>query len=203
MKSSPKKKTEMNPEFQLTDEELISRFQAGDEGAFEEIVNRYADRLLKFAYRFVLDREEAEDIVQDTFLKVYQNRHAYREIAKFSTWIYTITGNLAKTILRKRKNRKMFPFSRTTSEDNDKEIEYPSTERPPDTKLAGEIEEQIIQRAIIKLPEHFRTVIILRDIQDLSYEEISNIIDAPLRTVKSRINRARLRLQEELEHLRR
>ncbi|HPC35204.1 MAG TPA: sigma-70 family RNA polymerase sigma factor [Candidatus Marinimicrobia bacterium] len=193
----------MDSEFQLTDEELISRFQAGDEGAFEEIVNRYADRLLNFAYRFVLDREEAEDIVQDTFLKVYQNRHAYREIAKFSTWIYTITGNLAKTILRKRRNRKLFPFSRTVSEDENKEVEYPSTERLPDTKLEGEIEERMIQQAIIKLPEHFRTVIILRDIQDLSYEEISNIIDAPLGTVKSRINRARLRLQEELEHLRR
>jgi RNA polymerase sigma-70 factor (ECF subfamily) len=120
----------MNEKFQLTDEELIGRFQAGDEGAFEEIVNRYADRLLNFAYRFVLDREEAEDIVQDTFLKVYQNRHAYKEIAKFSTWIYTITGNLAKTILRKRRNRKLFFFSRNrTPEDRDKEMEFPSTER--------------------------------------------------------------------------
>ncbi|MFH1212571.1 MAG: sigma-70 family RNA polymerase sigma factor [Candidatus Neomarinimicrobiota bacterium] len=192
----------MNEKYQFSDEELISRFQSGDEGAFEEIVNRYADRLMNFAYRFVLDREEAEDIVQDTFLKVYQNRHAYKEIAKFSTWIYTITGNLAKTILRKRRNRKMFYFSRAVPEDHDKEIEFPSTERLPDSKLEGKIEEQMIQRAIVKLPEHFRTVIILRDIQDLSYEEISNIIDAPLGTVKSRINRARLRLQDELKHLR-
>jgi len=196
------RETAMDSKYKFTDEELIGRFQAGDEGAFEEIVNRYADRLLNFAYRFVLDREEAEDIVQDTFLKVYQNRHAYKEIAKFSTWIYTITGNLAKTILRKLRNRKLFFFSRMVPEDNNKEMEFPSTERQPDSTLGGKIEEQMIQRAIIKLPEHFRTVIILRDIQDLSYEEISNIIDAPLGTVKSRINRARLRLQEELEHLR-
>lgn len=191
----------MGNRFKLTDEELIRRFQAGDEAAFEEIVYRYSDRLMNFAYRFVLNREESEDIVQDTFLKVYQNRHAYREIAKFSTWIYTITGNLAKTVLRKRRNRKLFFFSRLGPEDKD--MDFPSKDRKPENKIEGQFDERIIQRAIKKLPEHFRTVIILRDIQELSYEEISNIINAPLGTVKSRINRARLRLQEDLKHLKR
>ncbi|MBL7136396.1 MAG: sigma-70 family RNA polymerase sigma factor [Candidatus Marinimicrobia bacterium] len=191
----------MGNRFKLTDEELIRRFQAGDEAAFEEIVYRYSDRLMNFAYRFVLNREESEDIVQDTFLKVYQNRHAYREIAKFSTWIYTITGNLAKTVLRKRRNRKLFFFSRLGPEDKD--MDFPSKDRKPENKIEGQFDERIIQRAIKKLPEHFRTAIILRDIQELSYEEISNIINAPLGTVKSRINRARLRLQEELKHLKR
>ncbi len=190
----------MEDRFKITDEELIQRFQAGEEEAFEEIVHRYANRLMNFAYRFVLDREEAEDIVQDTFLKVYQNRHAYREIAKFSTWIYTITGNLAKTILRKRRSRKLTYFSRMAPEE--KEIDFPSTEHPPHDNLERQVEAQLIQKAVVNLPEHFRTVIILRDIQELSYEEISNIIAAPLGTVKSRINRARLRLQEELEQLR-
>jgi len=191
----------MGNRFKLTDEELIRRFQAGDEAAFEEIVYRYSDRLMNFAYRFVLNREESEDIVQDTFLKVYQNRHAYREIAKFSTWIYTITGNLAKTVLRKRRNRKLFFFSKLGPEDKD--MDFPSKDRKPENKIEGQFDERIIQRAIKKLPEHFRTAIILRDIQELSYEEISNIINAPLGTVKSRINRARLRLQEELKHLKR
>lgn len=190
----------MDERYKISDEELIQRFQAGEEEAFEEIVNRYANRLLNFAYRFVYDREEAEDIVQDTFLKVYQNRHAYREIAKFSTWIYTITGNLAKTILRKRRSRKLSNFSQLTAEE--KELDFPDRSQPPSSQLEQAVEERLIQRAILNLPEHFRTVIILRDIQDLSYEEISNIIGAPLGTVKSRINRARLRLQEELEHLR-
>lgn len=191
----------MGNRFKLTDEELIRRFQAGDEAAFEEIVYRYSDRLMNFAYRFVLNREESEDIVQDTFLKVYQNRHAYREIAKFSTWIYTITGNLAKTVLRKRRNRKLFFFSRLGPEYKD--MDFPSKDRKPENKIEGQFDERIIQRAIKKLPEHFRTAIILRDIQELSYEEISNIINAPLGTVKSRINRARLRLQEDLKHLKR
>jgi len=189
----------MKNRFKLTDEELIRRFQAGDEEAFEEIVYRYSDRLMNFAYRFVLDKEESEDIVQDTFLKVYQNRHAYREIAKFSTWIYTITGNLAKTVLRKRRNRKMFFFSRMGPEKKD--MDFPSKDRNTENKVERQFDERIIQRAIQKLPEHFRTAIILRDIQELSYEEISNIINAPLGTVKSRINRARLRLQEELKQL--
>ncbi len=190
----------MKESFKVTDEELIRRFQAGDETAFEEIVNRYKNRLMNFAYRFVLDREEAEDIVQDTFLKVYQNRYAYKEIAKFSTWIYTITANLAKTILRKRRNRKMFFFSRLGPEDKD--MDFPSNERDTQSKIEGKFNEQTIQKAIIKLPEHFRTAIILRDIQELSYEEISNIINAPLGTVKSRINRARLKLQEDLQEMR-
>ncbi len=190
----------MKNSFKVTDEELIRRFQAGDEAAFEEIVGRYKNRLMNFAYRFVLDREEAEDIVQDTFLKVYQNRYAYKEIAKFSTWIYTITANLAKTILRKQRNRKLFYFSRLGPEDKD--MDFPSKELSAHSKMEGKFDEQTIQRAIVKLPEHFRTAIILRDIQELSYEEISNIINAPLGTVKSRINRARLKLQEELMELR-
>jgi len=190
----------MKESFKVTDEQLIRRFQAGDETAFEEIVNRYKNRLMNFAYRFVLDREEAEDIVQDTFLKVYQNRYAYKEIAKFSTWIYTITANLAKTILRKRRNRKMFSFSRLGPEDKD--MDFPSHEQDTQSKIEGKFDEQAIQKAIVKLPEHFRTAIILRDIQELSYEEISNIINAPLGTVKSRINRARLKLQEDLQKMR-
>jgi len=190
----------MEQRYKLTDEEVISRFQAGDEAAFEELVQRYANKLMNFAYRFVLDKQEAEDIVQDTFLKVYQNRHAYREIAKFSTWIYTITANLARTFLRKKRNRKLFLFSRLGTDE--REIDFPSQDRRPDQLVEGQVSEQMIQQAISKLPEHFKTAVILRDIQELTYEEISNIIDAPLGTVKSRINRARLRLQEELAQIR-
>jgi len=194
------KKVKTQNKYKVSDEELIRRFQAGDEGAFEEIVKRYSNRLLNFAYRYVHDRKESEDIVQDTFLKVYQNRHAYREIAKFSTWIYTITGNLAKTVLRKRRSHKMHYFSQLGPED--KEFEYPSTDEKPEEPIEIRFDERLIQDAIDKLPEHFRVVIILRDIQELSYEEISNIIGLPLGTVKSRINRARLRLQKELQDLR-
>jgi len=93
----------MDNQFRYTDEELIARFQEGDEQAYTELVNRYRDKLMTFVYRFVNDMEQAEDIIQDTMLKLYTHKHYYRNIAKFSTWIYTIAGNLAKTELRKRK----------------------------------------------------------------------------------------------------
>lgn len=183
-----------------SDEELIARFQEGDEYAFEEIVNRFKDRLKNFVYRYLSNEEAAEDVVQETFLRVYQKKHMYRNIAKFSTWIYTIAGNLAKTELRKRKRRKMYSLNDLGLED--KEYEIPSEEFAPEGEVEGEYTEQEIQAAIDKLSEKFKTVIILRDIQELSYEEISNIVDVPVGTVKSRINRARLKLQEKLRHLR-
>ena len=86
----------------ISDEELIRRFQEGDLYAFDLIVRRYKDQLLNFAYRFLGNFEEAEDVVQETFLRLYRNKKAYRQIAKFSTWLYTITSNLAKTELRRR-----------------------------------------------------------------------------------------------------
>ncbi|MFQ6617289.1 MAG: RNA polymerase sigma factor [Fidelibacterota bacterium] len=185
----------------ISDEELISRFQSGDEVAFDLIVKRYKNRLLNFVYRFLGQKDEAEDVVQDTFLKVYKNRDAYRNIAKFSTWIYTIAGNLAKTELRKRKRRKILSLTNLGIEDKDYEI--PSKAHSPEDKAEGVFKEEIIQAAIESLPEKFRTVIILRDIQELSYYEISNIVNIPLGTVKSRVNRGRLKLQEKLKFIRR
>lgn len=91
-----------------SDEELIARFQQGDVYAFDLIVKRYKQQLLNFVFRFLNNRELAEDVVQETFLRVYRKRHAYKQVAKFSTWIYTIAGNLSRTELRRRKRRKLF-----------------------------------------------------------------------------------------------
>ena len=189
----------MDNQFRYTDEELIARFQEGDEQAYTELVNRYRDKLITFVYRFVNDMEQAEDIIQDTMLKLYTHKHYYRNIAKFSTWIYTIAGNLAKTELRKRKNRKVTNISQMGPEDRDYEL--PSVAPETDEVVQSEYIEKKIQAAIQNLPLHFRTVTILRDIQELSYEEISKIVEVPLGTVKSRINRARLQLQKELKDL--
>ena len=190
---------QMDKKFIFTDEELISRFQNGEEQAYIELVNRYRDRLMSFIYRFVNDQVAAEDIVQDTLVKLYTHKDYYRNIAKFSTWIYTIAGNLAKTELRKNKRRKVTNLSDMGSDDW--EFEIPAKE---DTAEEGhnEFDGEQINKAIQTLPDHFREVIILRDIQELSYEEVSNIVEVPLGTVKSRINRARLQLQEMLKELR-
>ena len=189
----------MDNQFRYTDEELIARFQDGDEQAYVELVNRYRDKLMSFIYRFVNDMEQAEDIVQDALLKLFTHKHYYKSIAKFSTWIYTVAGNLAKTELRKKKTRKVTSLSQMGLEDKDYEL--PSVAPESDDVIQGEYIEKKIQAAIQKLPLHFRTVTILRDIQELSYEEISKIVDVPLGTVKSRINRARLQLQKDLKRL--
>jgi len=189
----------MDNQFRYTDEELIARFQDGDEQAYVELVNRYRDKLMSFIYRFVNDMEQAEDIVQDALLKLFTHKHYYKSIAKFSTWIYTVAGNLAKTELRKKKTRKVTSLSQMGLEDKDYEL--PSVAPESDDVIQGEYIEKKIQAAIQKLPLHFRTVTILRDIQELSYEEISKIVNVPLGTVKSRINRARLQLQKDLKKL--
>ncbi len=189
----------MDNQIRYTDEELIARFQKGDEQAYTELVIRYRDKLMTFVFRFVNDIEQAEDIIQDTMLKLYTHKHYYRNIAKFSTWIYTIAGNLAKTELRKKKTRKVTNISQMGPEDRDYEL--PSVAPETDEVVQSEYIEKKIQAAIQNLPLHFRTVTILRDIQELSYEEISKIVEVPLGTVKSRINRARLQLQNELKNL--
>ena len=89
----------MPEKVQYSDKELILRFQKGDELAYVELVNRYRDRLMNFVYRYVGTREEAEDIVQDTFVKLFQKKDYYRPISEFSTWIFTIASNLAKSFL--------------------------------------------------------------------------------------------------------
>ncbi|MFQ5649658.1 MAG: RNA polymerase sigma factor [bacterium] len=182
-----------------SDEELIERFQKGDVYAFDLIVKRYKEQLLNFVYRFVGNQEEAEDIVQETFLRVYRKRKAYKRIAKFSTWIYTIAGNLSRTELRRRKRRKLFSVTDMGFEDRDYEISDEG--HNPEDQVDGIIQEEIIQREINNLSPKFREVIILRDVQELSYEEISKIIKVPIGTVKSRVNRGRLKLQTQLKYL--
>ena len=189
----------MDNQLIYSDEDLIKRFQDGDEQAYVELVNRYRDRLMNFVYRFTSDSEQSEDIVQETLIKLYTHKHYYKKIAKFSTWIYTIAANYAKTELRKKKNRKITNLSQMSSDEKDYDL--PAVQPETDQIIESEYLEKRIQAAINTLPLHFKTVVVLRDVQELSYEEISNIVEVPLGTVKSRINRARLQLQKELKDL--
>ncbi|MAJ44869.1 MAG: RNA polymerase subunit sigma-24 [Candidatus Marinimicrobia bacterium] len=181
-------------QFELTDEELIEKFQNGDIGAYTEIVNRYKDRLYNFIYRYLYDSDRAEDILQDTFIKLYTHKNSYRQIAKFSTWLYTIAGNLAKTELRKLKRRKTYSISEVSRNEKEFIIKSPNTDTENDANSINI--EKSIQKALNQLPQDFKTIIILRDIQELSYEDISCIVNVPIGTVKSRINRGRLKLQK-------
>jgi RNA polymerase sigma factor (sigma-70 family) len=182
-----------------TDEQLIARFQQGDAYAYDLLVKRYRDPLMNFIFRFLGNRIEAEDILQETFLRLYKNKHYYKEIAKFSTWIYTIAGNLAKTELRKRKRRNIFSIHNFMS--TEKDYELPDKGITPDKYANSAITDKEIQKAIGKLSPKFKQVILLRDVQGFSYEEIAQIVNIPLGTVKSRVNRARLKLQYDLKKI--
>ena len=182
-----------------TDEQLIARFQQEDEYAYDLLVKRYKDPLMSFIFRFVNDKTDAEDILQETFLRLYKNKHYYKEIAKFSTWIYTIAGNLAKTELRKKKRRNFFSIHNFM--DTEKDYELPDKGVTPDREANSNITNIEIQKAIDKLSAKFKQVILLRDVQGFSYEEIAKIVNVPLGTVKSRVNRARLKLQQDLKKI--
>lgn len=184
-----------------TDEELILAFQGGDEKSFDEIVNRYRDPLFNFVARLLGDSFFSEDVVQETFVRVYRNKHRYHQVAKFSTWIYTIASNLAKTELRRRKVRNFFSISSKGEDEKDYDLvdQHTDIERDVDSLIKSEM----ILKEINALPYHFKEAVLLRDVQDLSYEEIAQILDVPLGTVKSRVNRGRSRLQKKLKFLER
>ena len=184
-------------DYELSDEVLIKKFQHGDISAYNKIVYRYKDRLLNFIYRFLNDLDRSEDLVQDTLLKLYTHKDSYREIAKFSTWLYTIAANLAKTELRKLKRRKTFSVTELSHED--REFIISSTDADPSDEHLSKNFEKNVHQALLELPDDFKTIIILRDIQELSYDEISKIVELPLGTVKSRINRGRVKLQQLLK----
>jgi RNA polymerase sigma-70 factor (ECF subfamily) len=188
------------PLTELSDELLIKEFQDNNTlEAYELLVKRYKDPLMNFVFRFVGDRDICTDVVQDTMIKFYLNKDSYRSFAKFSTWIYTIAGNLAKNELKRRRRRHIFSIDNNDDE-RSLQIEDKSF-MAPDRVADGEIKNEIIQRALLKVKPVYREVVILRDIQDLSYEEISEITELAIGTVKSRINRGIIQLQKLLKNI--
>ncbi len=184
----------------LKDEELIKEFQDNNTiEAYELLVKRYKDPLINFVYRFLGDRDICTDVVQDTMIKFYLNKDSYKSFAKFSTWIYTIAGNLAKNELKRRK-RRSFLSLHTDDDEAPVQIED-KTFIAPDRYTDGEIKNKMIQRALLKVKPVYREVVILRDIEAFSYEEIADITGLSIGTVKSRINRGRTQLQKLLKNI--
>ena len=183
---------------ELTDEELIFEFQQNNTvKAYEILVQRYKNPLMNYIYRFLGDYEACADIVQETMIKVYRNKDSYKSIAKFSTWIYTIAGNLARTEYQRRKRRNIFSIN--SYGDNDETFEIPDESARPDVIVDSGIKDEIIQKALLKVSDAYREMVILRDIQEMSYEEIAEVTGVAVGTVKSRINRGRAQLQKMLK----
>lgn len=183
---------------ELSDEELILEFQKNNtEDAFNILVQRFKNPLTNFVFRFLGDYQACADVVQETMIKVYRYKDSYSSVAKFSTWIYTIAGNLARTEYRRQRRQNIFSI-------NDYGEEHQTYDQPdetyrPDVLTDSGIKDEIIQKALLKVKETYREAVILRDIQGLSYEEISEILGVNEGTVKSRINRGRTQLQELLK----
>tara|TARA_B100000902_G_C27171512_1_gene844070 strand:- start:184 stop:774 length:591 start_codon:yes stop_codon:yes gene_type:complete len=181
---------------ELTNEELIDLFKNNeDRDAYTEIAIRFKDKLKSFAFRYTNDDALAEDLVQETLIKVYKKKHLYKPMGKFSTWIYTIIQNLAITEIRKKSRRGTFTFTELGNDDVEFIAKSPDNNNNNDN-MNDKNDNLIIHESLQELDIEFRNIIIFRDIQELSYDEISKIIQIPLGTVKSRINRGRLKLKE-------
>ena len=175
-----------------TDEILIKEFQNGDRNAYTQLVTRYRDKIISFLYRYMHDMDSAEDLAQEAFFKVYLKKDSYKETYKFSTWLFTIASNLAKTELRKLKRRKTSSISDINKDGNSDNI---FTTGDNIEKIANN-ESKLLEKALSELEHDYKIIIILREIQELSYDVISRILQLPLGTVKSRINRGKLKLRD-------
>ncbi len=177
-----------------SDEQLVLELQQGRIEYYDVLVERYQHRLFGYLMQLVRDQQLAEDLLQETFIRLYQHYNSYRPIAKFSTWIYTIATNLVRSHMRRR--MKMTTVDLEPREAGDRPIELADDAPAVDELVMGRMTVEAVRDAMEKLPEEFRQVIILREIEELSYDEIVEILNLPLGTVKSRINRARGRLKE-------
>lgn len=177
----------------MDDSAVVSAFLGGEERAFTELVERYQTRLLNFIYRTIGDREKAEDLVQEVFIRVYRHLHRFDRSKKFSTWVYTIASNLAKNELRNRSRNPLVLFQTVQKgyQDDDRPVEFEDPTSRPDDMYHQRDLQKIVEETVSKLPEHHRNVFILRELEGKSYEEIAEITDCNLGTVKSRLNRAR------------
>ena len=185
---------------ELSDEELILEFQKNNtEDAFNILVQRYKNPLANYVFRFLGDYEACADVVQETMIKVYRYKDTYSSVAKFSTWVYTIAGNLARTEYRRQRRKNIFSISDYGEEH--KTYDLPDESYRPDVVTDSGIKDEIIQNALLKVKEAYREAVILRDIEGMSYEEIAEILGVNEGTVKSRINRGRAQLQELLKHI--
>ena len=188
------------------DDELIERYRAGDEEAFTLLVRRHQQPLINFIARYINDREGAEDLAQETFIRIFKASPRYKPgQAHFKTWMYHIAANLCKNELRNRGRRNRYRVDNVVEGNGDAERIDLIESAPADIAFQPEVAlerkelHDAIQRAIVELPERYRVPLVLRDLQGLSYDEISETLELRSGTTKSRINRARLMLKDKLK----
>ena len=183
----------------MTEEKILSiirEVQSGDVNAFEDIVREYEKNVYNIALRMTGDREDALDVSQEAFLKAYHALGNFRGESKFSVWLYRIVSNACLDFLRERKRRAEVSLSVGDDEDESAEVEIRDDSLSPETLLERKLTREAVQRGLLSLPEDQRKILLLREIQGFSYEEIGRILNLESGTVKSRIFRARRKLCE-------
>jgi RNA polymerase sigma-70 factor (ECF subfamily) len=183
---------------QLDDASVVAAYLNGRPEAFQELVERYQKRLLNFVYRTIGDRERAEDLVQEVFIRVHRHLHRFDQTKKFSTWIYTIASNLAKNELRNRSRNPLVLFQamKKNWEADHRPLQFEDPNHRPDDLYRKRHLRELVEWAVAQLPEHHREVFVLRELEGKSYEDIAEITSCNLGTVKSRLNRARNRFAQ-------
>jgi len=182
---------------------LVRRCLAGDEKAYRELVEMYQGQVHSVVFRMVRSREDAQDLTQETFVRMFRALDRYDLQRPFAAWLFTIASRLAIDHIRRRKVTPISLTQREAGSDDEYEIEIEDSGLKPDEFTTRNEEERRTESLIQSLPPHYRIVVILRHQQDLSYEEIAESLHLPLGTVKARIHRARELLKTKIERMER
>lgn len=186
---------------ETADIDLIDRALEGDQQAYKEILTRYRNPLYNLLYRMVHNKMETEDLVQEAFIKAFASLASFNDEYAFSTWLYKIAINNCIDHFRKKKLKTFSLDKPISSKDGEIRREFPDPSYRPDKTLLSKEKDKLIEEAIQNLPEKYRISIVLRHNEDKSYEEISQILNIPLGTVKARIFRAREMLKRQLKNV--
>ncbi|WP_249598878.1 RNA polymerase sigma factor SigW [Peribacillus frigoritolerans] len=181
--------------------ERINQVLKGDHNAFGEIVEIYKDKVFQICFRMLGNRQEAEDLAQEAFVRAYVNIRSFNITMKFSTWLYRIATNLCIDRLRKKKPDYYLDAEVAGTEGLNMYSQIASDMAKPEEEVESLELQETLQVEIMKLPEKYRSVIVLKYIEELSLKEISEILDLPVGTVKTRIHRGREALRKQLRHL--
>ena len=184
----------------IADNALISAYLKGDEYAFEVLVTRYQNKLVNYLNRLIHDYEMAVDLAQEAFIRVYRNANRYKGEYQFSTWLYRIATNLAIDEIRRRERKGRFFFYNVKGRFQQEDVTrcLPDLRYSPEKSLDRTEKLKRLQVAIDSLPQKYRFAFILKEVQELSYEEISKVLKISLGTVKSRVHRAKILLRDKL-----
>lgn len=181
-----------------SERELIRRAQRGDAESFDQLVEAHYRAVYNTAYRMLDDFHAAADATQVTFLRAFENLPSFRGASALGTWLYRIVMNVCLDELRKRRHQPASLIAEDEEEKDPQEREIPDESGDPESLAEQQERQRLVQQAIGRLPEDYRAIIVLYDLRGLSYQQISQVLGVPLGTVKSRLNRARQALREEL-----